>query len=163
MYCATANSPSQMYFDTSIFGILEFKLDRSTSSHSATEQPPLPEPESRCPTFSHEDEDYFFTSAVLDGVTEVSQCKANVATFGPAVMGLLFRYADGRQGSVGQIRPDKLVSPVRVNSKMKLYLHFGFSDKGCPHLSGISFEDLREVGRDEFLVSLQGTLEWWFS
>lgn len=159
-------SPSQIYFDTSILGIHELAFDTPIPRPipgSNVEQPLLPRPESACPSHSSEDEDYFYTSATLGGVAEVTPCRANIVNFGPAIIGLLFRYTGGQQASVGQIRLDMLEPPMKVNVTRLLRLHFILSSDGCPNVDRISFEPQTQVQDDSFSVPWGGTLEWWFS
>jgi hypothetical protein len=49
----------------------------------------------------------------LDSVVEVTPCLSEVKGFEPVIVGLIFRYKDGRRASVGQIRLDRLQLTVK--------------------------------------------------
>lgn len=110
------DSPGRIYFDTSILGIHELAFETPVPS-PVDEQPLLPRPESACPSHYSDDENYFYTSATLDGVVGMTPCRANIVDFGPAVVGLLLNYEDGQQASVGQVRLDMQVGSVTLETK----------------------------------------------
>lgn len=148
------DSPSRIYFDTSILGILDLAFDTPVPS-PVKEQPLLPQPESASPSHSQRDKDYFYISATLDSVVEMTPCQVSIVDFGPAVIGLL-RYKDSQQASFRQTQLDMLESPMKVDPKTKLCLHFALSSTGCPNVSSVTLETKMQAG----LMPLHGTLEW---
>ncbi|SPQ20852.1 7fe6b43f-d362-4d17-a62d-94c47311d6b1 [Thermothielavioides terrestris] len=106
------HGPSRIYFDLSLYGIHSLAVDTPLPSGAVVLPSPAP-PVSPCPELGPY-EIFTYTSAALDGVVEVTPCRSDVAEFGPAITGLLLRYADGRQASLGQVRLDRLEQPVKV-------------------------------------------------
>ncbi|KAF5647621.1 uncharacterized protein FTJAE_1677 [Fusarium tjaetaba] len=70
----------------------------------------------------------YHTSAKLDDVREVTPCKFWQTWYfdeGEKITGLLLTYTDGSRGSVGEIRPDKLGTPVAVTSDTMFFRYKG--------------------------------------
>lgn len=151
--------PSRVYFDVSVGGIHTFAVDASFPD-SASQPPPLPVPTSACPK-AGDDEKYVHTFASFDGVVEVTPCRSNIIEFGPAITGILLHYADGNHAVLGQVRLDKLESPINVRDASAMWLHFSLSSLECPNVDGVTFE--KPLGSEYFEVPRHGTLEWWFS
>ena len=157
--------PGRIYFDISPDGIHELALDGPLPPQPAAGQPPLPQPESPCPRHHQEDENYYYSTAVLDSVAAVTPCWA--AERG-VVVGLLLHYRDGRQASLGQVRLDWLQQPpVRVIDPARgMWFRFALSPEGCPNVDALAFDPPPPAQRAEpghFPIAWRGTLEWWFS
>jgi len=156
------DSPSHIYFNTSILGIHKLAFETPVPS-PIDKQPLLPRPESACPSHHPDDENYFYTSATLDSMVGMTPCQANIVDFGPAVMELLLNYEDGQQASVGQVRLDMLNPLIKVDLKVESYLHFALSSKGCPNVDSVSLETKTQDRQNHFSIPWHRTLEWWFS
>lgn len=121
--------------------------------------PLLPEAPSPFPE-STSLQDYFYSSAILDDVVEVTLCRPPTKK---KVSGLLFRYADGRKACVGEIRLDYMDVPVPLSKLMALWLEFGWGDRGVFVRSVCFSRPLKESASQWFEVPICGLLEWWFS
>ncbi|KAL2016084.1 hypothetical protein VTK56DRAFT_4291 [Thermocarpiscus australiensis] len=153
--------PGRIHFDISPEGIHELALEAPLPPQPAAGQPPLPQPESPCPRHCEEDENYFYSAAVLDGVAAVTPCRAAERGI---IVGLLLHYHDGRQASLGQVRLDRLQQPALrvVDPPGRMWLRFALAPDGCPNVDAITFDPQR-AGPEHFPVAWRGTLEWWFS
>ncbi|KAK4140850.1 uncharacterized protein C8A04DRAFT_31622 [Dichotomopilus funicola] len=114
--------PGQIYVDTGDYGLRRFlfetplptepsNISSSAASNDHTRRPKgLPTPSSPpCfPLYNDEAPCYFifYSSANMYGVAEVTFCRTERGT----ISGIVLRYHDGRQESLGQVRPDKLAS-----------------------------------------------------
>ncbi|SPQ19054.1 e6e2ec79-93ae-4bde-87dc-f58c79148bf6 [Thermothielavioides terrestris] len=157
-------TPDRIYFDISLLGIHEIILGAPLPRVRVDlplpqALPQLPSPRSACPSHYYYDENYYFTSATLDGVAEITPCRSDLG-----VIGLLLHYHDGRQAALGQVRLDKLQRPpLKVDPSRSMWLHFSVSSENCPNIEAIEFVSPTVVGPQHFPVAWRGTLEWWFS
>ncbi|KAH6619142.1 hypothetical protein B0J18DRAFT_458210 [Chaetomium sp. MPI-SDFR-AT-0129] len=120
------SDPSRIYVDTGDRGLRRFLFEsplpaepNSTNSSSAVPnddaQKPkgLPSPKSPCPIPIYVDEArapfIFYSSADMYGVAKVTLCRPEQGT----ISGMVLRYHDGRQETLGQVRPDRLASSGR--------------------------------------------------
>jgi hypothetical protein len=83
------------------------------------------------------------SEASLDGVKEVVICKDKAK-----ILGLLLRYTDGKQASVGSFRLDRVEAPLSVSGSSCLYIGSRLSDAGESVVEAISLSNL---GHDETL------------
>lgn len=181
----------RIYVDTGEDGIRRFRfgsplpVEPSGSSNNsaaptgdARRPKGLPSPASPCPfpRPQYDDPSYFFfySSADMHGVSEVTLYRTDQGNIG----GMVLRYHDERQVSLGQVRPDRLVEgpeggptirvedPVRTPllwfrlaflSRSPLFeieaITLGPVERQCPGWSD---------GTTWFSVPWRGTLEWWF-
>ncbi|KAH6707376.1 hypothetical protein EV126DRAFT_159646 [Verticillium dahliae] len=154
-----ARGGHQLFYDYSSQGISLLAFQR-----------PSPEPNANHPVFPIPElpypvgvvlEAYTFTSASLANITELAACRTR-GTDKPAILGLLFRYADGRRTSVGQVRLDYLAEPLEVKSSESMYLGFARTHDGCPYVDSVeSFPSRRDI--TYLKISWEGNMEWWFS
>ncbi|KAJ2987446.1 hypothetical protein NUW58_g4501 [Xylaria curta] len=142
---------SRIFFDISTFGIhkLGFELPEPVSQGQS---PSIPIPSSPYPESTSLD-DYLYTSALLESVIELTPCKRKVAgrSF---IAGLLFRYSDGTQASVGEFRLDCVATPMAVDSSSDMWLTFDTKD-GYPFVDGtdnvnyiIKAKQVYQLGRE---------------
>ncbi|KAF5559483.1 hypothetical protein FNAPI_4702 [Fusarium napiforme] len=97
-----------------------------------------------------------YTSAKLDDVREITPCKFWQTSFfveGEKITGLLLTYADGSRASVGEIRPDKLGTPVAVASVTMFLRYKGPYCEGPDTISRVVDYGLDWFGFSEPLVS----------
>ncbi|KAF5534955.1 hypothetical protein FMEXI_11036 [Fusarium mexicanum] len=93
-----------------------------------------------------------YTSATLDDVREITPCKFLRTRFlddGERITGLLLTYTDGSRSSVGEIRPDKLGTPVAVTSGTMFLQYKGPSCDGPDTISHVAAYGLDWFGFSE--------------
>lgn len=151
--------PTQVYFNESPLGILRLAIN-SCSDHSAT--PPVPIPLPRYPERITM-EDYFYTTATLDDVVEITPCRREF-NHHSAITGLLIRYSNGNRACVGQFRLDCIGPVLEVGGSQKLHLGFARSHLNAPYLAEAAlFPPSRREPYEWLDVPWEGRLEWWFS
>jgi hypothetical protein len=159
LYKPSATS-SRIFFDDSPYGIHKLAFE-SPEPVSPCEFPVLPEPSSPYPESTSID-DYFYTSAVLDNVIELTPCNGETAGR-PSVIGLLLRYSNGNQACVGQFRLDRTAKTIVVNDSSMMWLSFDAVD-GYPFVSSVGVSrPPKPMSRRCLHISWVGKLEWWFS
>lgn len=121
--------------------------------------PLLPETPSSFPESSSL-QNYFYSSAMLDNVAEVAPCRLLQKK---KVSGLLFRYSDGREACDGEIRLDCVGRFVQLSKLMKLWMEFGYGDRGV-FVRTVQFSRPPKGSTSQWLeVPMRGLLEWWFT
>lgn len=152
------NIPSRIFFDNAPFGISQLGLETPppVSRKDAVALNPLsPFPQSTSL------ENYFYSVASLHNVVEVMPCCLKTANIS-VIIGLLLRYIDGDQTSVGEVRLDLLADSIRVDQSEKMILGFSSVD-GFPYVASVHFSHV-DRGQSILLdVHWTGYLEWWFS
>lgn len=154
----------RIYFNESPGGVecLGFRLSSTTLTSAASTSPPLPYPHHDAipPT-----EICFYAVADLENAVEVTSCRSFKCN-NPVVSGLLFRYTDGSQASVGLVRLDCLEEPIRIDSSCHLYVRTRLFDHnsplaGCTYVQEVSLTapDVLDASYSE--ISWDGKLEWW--
>ncbi|KAJ0163094.1 hypothetical protein CTA2_3530 [Colletotrichum tanaceti] len=106
---------------------------------------------------------WFYSAASMVGVREVVPCERQAGGRHILVTGLLLRYFDGREASLGSVRLDCLTAPTGVEERFSLWLGLGANSWG-PYVLRLEFsratddEDLRwvEIRNDD-------SVDWWFS
>lgn len=127
---------------------------------SQSRPPCLPEPISS-DSASNSKEPFFWTWADLEGVVEVTLCRANGGINGGYITGLIFRYSNGHQASVGQVRRDRLNQPRQVDGSAGMWLTF--PRRRCC-ISSVDFSPQAPInGQSYFEMPWRGRLEWWYS
>ncbi|KAI1207666.1 uncharacterized protein F4807DRAFT_434099 [Annulohypoxylon truncatum] len=157
------HAPSRLFFRYSSEGISELGLETSPPilrKNAVGLIPFSPPPNSLSFTC------YFFSRASLEDVVEVTPCCMSRADVS-AIIGLLFRYADGHQWSVGEVRLDLLQDSIQVNSSEKMTLGFSAPDK-YPYVASIHHcrVDRGQSDRSRLMlldIHWTGYLEWWFN
>jgi hypothetical protein len=110
--------------------------------------------------------EFYHTSAKLEGVREITPCHSNRRSFLSQITGLLLEYIDGSQRSIGQVRLDFLGTPKKVTTETMLIRFLGDEDSAClmPWHSGIqSFDFINptsEVRDQDLKVPMKGRLDW---
>ncbi|KAI1115064.1 hypothetical protein F5Y14DRAFT_144337 [Nemania sp. NC0429] len=155
-------APSRIFFDiTSPRGGIHKLGFEAPEPVSSRELPLVPAPSSPYPESSSLD-DYFYSSAPLENIVELTPCEATVAGR-RSVIGLLFRYSDGHQACVGQFRLDCAATPMLVGSSTEMWLSFDTND-GYPFVDAVGIScPPRPMSRTCLYLSWAGKLEWWFS
>ena len=154
------SGPGPVFFNDFAFGIRELAFETPQPVH-ITQSPSLPKPESPYPE-STSLEEYFYTSAILDNVTELTPCRFETGS-GSFISGLLLRYSNGCRACVGQIRLDRLQHSLAVGTSQKMCLGFSQISDGCPRLVSVGFSGLSRIDLNNLEIPLCGKLEWWFS
>lgn len=165
LYTSDGSSPSRMFFDVTPYGI--HKLAFESPEPQCHQIPAIPRPVSAYPESASLD-DYFYTSAALENVVEITPCEGKAAGSKQSIIGLLFRYADGHQACVGQFRLDCAGTTLVVvgAASPRLWLSFDKDDDGRPFVSGVGVGVCRAPEREShdcLYVSWDGNLEWWFT
>ncbi|KAI1207663.1 uncharacterized protein F4807DRAFT_434089 [Annulohypoxylon truncatum] len=151
-------NPSRIFFEDSPHGIRCLAFE--TPSPNQYNRPLiLPFPISPFPK-STSIEDYFYTSAVLDNVVEVTPCRT-VQSGVWAITGILLSYANGYQIAVGQVRLDHLSPTMRVLPSQKMTFTFS-AVNGYPYLASIHSAPPM-CSETDMEICWHGSLEWWFS
>ncbi|KAF4498914.1 hypothetical protein FAGAP_4927 [Fusarium agapanthi] len=104
----------------------------------------------------------YYTSAKLDDVREITPCKFWQTWFfseGEKITGLLLTYNDGSRSSVGEIRPDKLGTPVAVTSNTMFFQYKGPFCDGPDAITHMVEYGLDWFGFSEPLVSASSAEE----
>lgn len=118
--------------------------------------PCLPRPVSAYP-LSVSPEKFFYSHAILENVAELKLCRA-----GNTITGIVLRYLDGAEESLGWVREGALRSMQKDDNSAGLWLLISASS-GFPRVTNISLTlPLAEKG-SYFTVQWHGKLEWWFS
>ncbi|KAI8963384.1 hypothetical protein F5Y11DRAFT_319646 [Daldinia sp. FL1419] len=152
------NLPNRMYFEHSPRGIHEFGFE--TPLPAPRESAFVPVPESPYPE-STSVEDFFHTSASLDGVVAVTPCRVkqgDITNF----TGMLLHYENGHKVAVGQIKFDCLDDTFRISPSETLLLGFSTTN-GYPYVASIQLSPLRKDNMVYLNVPWYGQIEWWFS
>jgi len=106
---------------------------------------------------------YLFTVAPLENVTEVTPC-LGVGRVDPLIVGLLFRYSDGRRACVGEFRLDRCGTTMEVGTSGGLFL--GLTQTMLNRSCVTRVEIFRPKDRAPLTwldLPWKGNLEWWFS
>jgi hypothetical protein len=156
-------------------GFLESRTAADSIPRHRAQQLELPQPQSLLPSdYFDWGSQYFYTFGSLDrldsldSVVEVTPCLSEVKGFEPVIVGLIFRYKDGRRASIGQIRLDRFQPALEVDiASMGMCLRFVRSAQGFINVIGVDVQTCppsdEQVYDARLEVPWQGKLEWWFS
>ncbi|KAJ3542132.1 hypothetical protein NM208_g4267 [Fusarium decemcellulare] len=127
----------------------------------------------RLPDFLHCQDDFFYTSASLNSVVQVTACRAPDTS---AITGMMLQYDNGHKEGLGEVRLDCLDTPIQVGGegREKLWLRFQYDPSGIvdehPRLVEMQFFPLGAVSDTETVawytcleLSWEGQLEWWWN
>lgn len=151
--------PSRLFYDSHPNGIRQLMFE-SREPDKPTSCPVLSRPALFSP-HTGSDEGFFWSSASLEGVTALRQCRRGNSQGRQEVIGLLFTHADGTVSSVGQVRWDCLGKRSDVAGSDDLWLAFERTASRCPYISDAQLSPSERPGR--FRLSWRGRLEWWYS
>lgn len=151
---------SRVFFEHSPTGVRNLYFE--TSQPQLDRVPPaLPDPLSQHPR-STPSESFFYSTANLENVERITPCLVDV-NGKLTICGLLLQDSAGRNSCVGQIRLDRLGSPIQLTGHQSLWLGFSKDD----HRPFVSTLLLSRTERCEGLswleVQLYGSMEWWYS
>lgn len=153
-------APSRIFFDIAPSGIHKLGFE-SPPPGGETSLPTLPTPLSSYPESTSLD-DYFYTSAPLENIVEITLCDGTILGR-RSIIGLLFRYSDGTRTCVGQFRTDRPTMRLAVNKSTKMWLSFDTED-GYPFVDSVGVcRSPKPMSRTCLYISWVGRLEWWFS
>lgn len=150
-----SNEPSLFYLDMSD-GLREVALSVPLSQKAARTEPYLPKPASAYPQCLPT-EDFFFSAASLEDVSEIKLCRVS-----EGISGVVLRYSDDREVSLGWVHPDHLSSPQRVDS-LGMWLFVSEPCDGFPVVTDIKLSLPLADSQKYFAIQWRGQLEWWFS
>lgn len=125
--CSLPGSPTRVFFNLSFRGVHRLAVEEPVFRRSS----PLLLAISSPYPFSHGTADYFYSSASLEHVVEVTPCQRELATYSP-IIGLLLRYADGQRACVGEFRMDCIGETLEVDASHRLHLGFARAKKTPP-------------------------------
>ncbi|KAK2036466.1 hypothetical protein LZ31DRAFT_561119 [Colletotrichum somersetense] len=146
---------SHLFFEASRIGVRNIAFDSPEPKKPLDYTITLPKP-SNIPG-----SDYFYSTATLGGVNEITPCQARI-NGQTKVIGLLLRYSDGYRACLGQIRLDCLSTSLQVGSNWSMWLVFSKDEHGC-FVAGLT---LSRPEKDKLPCSLEvcdlDDLDWWF-
>ncbi|KAI7764638.1 hypothetical protein LZL87_003843 [Fusarium oxysporum] len=178
----SANAPLRVFFSPSDHGIPLIAAPRLLDNHTAAPSP-RQTPLGAMPRFNplHT---LHYSSASLENITEVLVCKSKnekdmgvirhfdlensrmVETPYKKVAGLLLRYADGSEASVGCFRFDWAETPLTRDDARGLFVGTrpGKIVQIPPHVAAVSTALPEEEGEWTWMeLPWAGVLEWWFN
>lgn len=166
--CRIANGPFSIALkeDLVTFCLMTIYIV-SSSCHSTlrreTSPLALPEASSPHPDLIHH-VGFILSCASVENVVALRVYRRNTRDR-MEVMGLLFRYLDGTEASVGQVRFDQLDEVLTTDGFQSLHLRFSRSGMLAPYIAKFetSVEQLDDSASMWFEVSWSGTLEGWIS
>ncbi|KAI0172295.1 hypothetical protein GGR52DRAFT_463570 [Hypoxylon sp. FL1284] len=150
--------PGRLFFENSLDGILRIGLETTPPAppkRAVAFKPLYPFPNSTTV------ESYFYSMASLRNEVEVTPCRCKTANTS-AVIGLLLRYANGYQTSVGEIQLNLLEDTVQVGQIEKMTLEFSTIHR-FPYVSDIYFSHAESSSALLLDIYWTGYLEWWHS
>lgn len=147
--------PEQFFAEDSSEGIgaIGFDTARPSGSHKPLDFTALP-PTKIAVNVTN---DFFFSTASLDGVQEVTPCK-----IGNVIIGVLLSYAGEHREAVGQVRLDCLLPSLRLSST-GFWLDFNFNEGKFPYVAGIHHDFSTMDSKAALHILSCGRLEWWWS
>jgi hypothetical protein len=154
--------PATFHYDLHEYGARELVFTNPTPKYYNKRRPRLVPPQLPCPPPSPQ-EWYMWNAASTSGITSMRACLSQ--RLGRRVVrGLLFRYCDGLEESVGEVRFDSLTPPTQIDEGSTMWFEFDKTPDGCPHLVDVSFQP-PHPGEQRFLMPINGHghIEWWFS
>ncbi|KJZ80055.1 hypothetical protein HIM_00769 [Hirsutella minnesotensis 3608] len=153
-----SQEPSRIFYESSASGIntLAFQNQFRPISGQSFRVPNL----STNPLLLQED--YFYTSSRLAGLTSITPCKRQGSE---AILGLLLSFTDGHKNVVGQVRFDSLAQPIEVYEGLTVFLGFRRLKLKYPYAAEISAVFLDPDSEFETVIQLSsdGVLEWLWS
>ncbi|KAG5760116.1 hypothetical protein H9Q72_011771 [Fusarium xylarioides] len=178
----SANAPLRVFFSPSNHGIPLIAASRLLDNHTAAPSPSQT-PFGTMPRFNplHT---LHYSSASLENITEVLVCKSKnqkdmgvirsfdlensrlVETPYKKVAGLLFRYADGSEASVGCFWLDWAETPLTRDDSRGLFVGTrpGKIVQIPPHVAVVDIKPLEAEGEFTWMeMPWTGLLEWWFN
>ncbi|KAF5622169.1 uncharacterized protein FTJAE_11030 [Fusarium tjaetaba] len=178
----SVNAPLRVFFSPSDRGIPLIAATRLSDNHT-TAPPPSQTPLGTMPRFNplHT---LHYSSASLENITEVLVCKSKnerdtgvirhfdlensrlVEAPYKKVAGLLFRYADGSEASVGCFRFDWAETPLARDGSRGLFVGTrpGKIVQIPPHVAAVDIKPPEAEGEFTWMeMPWAGVLEWWFN
>ncbi|EMT65791.1 hypothetical protein FOC4_g10007902 [Fusarium odoratissimum] len=178
----SANGPLRVFFSPSDHGIPLIVAPRLLDNHTET-SPPRQTPLGAMPRFNplHT---LHYSSSSLENVTEVIVCKSEnekdtgvirhfdlensrmVESPYQKVAGLLLRYADGSEASVGCFRFDWAETPLTTDGARGLFVGTrpGKIAQIPPHVAAVGITPPEAEGEFTWMeMPWTGVLEWWFN
>ena len=129
-----------------------------------SQRPELPTPLSASPAYSQED--YYYTAAVLDGVTAINPSLHQIGGTSVITGLLLHRSNEHTTSCVGQIRPHYLGCRLEVGTSQGLWLGFLSMTTGGYCVTRAATSRPTDTHHDALTwlaLPYSGLLEWWFS
>ncbi|PNP74794.1 hypothetical protein FNYG_11931 [Fusarium nygamai] len=177
-----ANAPLRIFFSPSDHGIPLISVPKLLDNHAAA-PPPRQTPFGAIPRFNplHT---LHYSSASLENITQVLVCKSKnekdtgvirhfdlensrlVETPYKKIAGLLFRYADGSEASVGCFRFDWAETPLARDGTRGLFVGTkpGKIVQIPPHVASVGIKPPEAEGEFTWMeMPWTGVLEWWFN
>ncbi|KAJ0168376.1 hypothetical protein CTA2_6732 [Colletotrichum tanaceti] len=148
---------SWIFFELYRVGVRHLGFSSTKPEHAPGHTISLPAPMSSNPGYDC----YFYSTAVLDKVNEITPCQRMIHGQ-TKIIGLLLRYSDGRRASLGQVRFDCLTSPLKVDGIWSILLTLAADWRG-QFVSALSLDCVGETNSSCLRASNLDTLDWWFS
>ncbi|KAM3447863.1 hypothetical protein MY3296_008318 [Beauveria thailandica] len=106
-------------------------------------------------------ENFCYAKASLEDVSAVAACcQADID--GQVIAGIVLRYMDGTEASLGWVAPDGLDSPTPVPDD-GIWLCVSLSRTGFPRVTAMAFAAPADEDARYLRLRWRGELEWWFS
>lgn len=154
-----ASHMSCVYFNHALRGMHLLASRQMAVTHGPAELPmPSSYPKTKLITIG----DYFYTSASLENVTEITPCLGEPDING-SIVGLLLRYSNGRQACVGRFRLDRAGKSLKASASGMLFLGFSRTMQNHPYVARVSVSRPRRAELTWLDLPWEGKLEWWFS
>lgn len=151
---------SQVFLEESSLGVRNIAFDSARPKQTSTLVFP-PHGLARTPVSTPQDP-IFFSGASLAGLRDVVPCKGRVGSL-HAIIGLLLRYSDGREVSLGQVRLDRMDAPMSVSGRFSLWVGLSTVSFG-QYAMAVDFSRGSDVGVVKWVeIRDDEWAEWWFS
>lgn len=150
-----SGKPHKIFFEDSWRRIHQMAFE-SNKPLDHTIQPPIEAPQSIYPP-TRITEEFFYSSASLTDVASVTLCR-HMMDDELSVIGLVFRYSDGRERTVGQVRLDCLDEPLNVEPTSGIALKASMDRRKIVEVK------LCDGEKDRWIwMPWSGRISWWFS
>lgn len=147
---ALSNVPTSLFLDLTH----NFKaLGVEAAAEPQHPTPQIPAPRSPYPPGS---EDFFYTTAQLKHTCQLSLCR-----FGQYITGIVLHYEDGNSASLGSVNLNHLSK--RYPARTAFWVLVERNELKFPRVIKILLEPPVSDTERYLRVSLQGSLDWWFS
>lgn len=155
--------PGRLFFNVSRNSSIQELVFETPAPTPCEEDLVLPTPSSPKPE-SLSTEEFYFTSASLDGVRSLNLCEVRQGET-VHIIGIILTYSDGQTSCVGQIRRDCLCPTLPVTGSETLWLGFALDEsQPCVGKVEISRPSSDLMSSYTWLdIPWTGRLEWWFS
>ncbi|KAL8380725.1 hypothetical protein RB595_005146 [Gaeumannomyces hyphopodioides] len=171
---ATTNRLSRVYFnecdpDNDVPWIKYLGFDNSETdfpscpgTNRKTQYPPSLIPASP-PPYTMSTELWYYTGCRMENVTEITCCVDWRAKYKP-IVGMMLYYKNGRRSCLGQYRPDRALSSLRIDTAGLLRIRMRKTTERYPYVAEVRVQGAADLDSSRWIdIPWRGKLEWWFS